>query len=497
MNGVIGMASLLCETKLDGEQIEYAETIRTSGESLLSIINDILDFSKIESGKMELDAEDLDLRLCIEEVLDLFASKASSIGLDLLYQIDHNVPATITGDALRLKQVLMNLVGNAVKFTRHGEIYVGVQVKHAVGDQHELMFEIRDTGIGIPEDKIGRLFKAFSQVDSSTTRKYGGTGLGLVICEKLVGLMGGTIAVQSIPGKGTTFTFTISTTPSKSSVVNYVHFNTEGLQGKKILIVDDNATNRNILRTQLTHWKFAPVPASSGEEALKFLAQDPGFELLITDMHMPGINGIELATEVRAIHPALPVILLSSIGNEQRKQYEHLFSHILTKPVKQKILSNAITSDLRKLGKIIIPVDSHEKLTEEFAKLYPLKILIAEDNPVNQTLTVRTLRKLGYNTTLKENGLLTLEEVQRRHYDLIFMDVQMPEMDGLEATRLIRKSVPVQPVIIAMTANAMAEDKEACLQAGMDDYISKPINLDQLIKTIQSWADFLRKRNVS
>jgi signal transduction histidine kinase/CheY-like chemotaxis protein len=495
MNGVIGMASLLRETKLDPEQESYAETIRSSGENLLSIINDILDFSKIESGRMELDVHDVDLRLCIEEVLDLFAAKAAVMGLDLLYQIDHNVPSMILGDGLRIKQVLINLVGNAIKFTKQGEVFVGVQVRKHHLDNFELEFLIRDTGIGIPSDKIDRIFKAFSQVDSSTTRKYGGTGLGLVICEKLVTLMGGSIGVQSIPDVGTTFTFTIQTTASKNSVVNYVHFNTEGLQGKKVLVVDDNETNCNILKTQLTLWKFAPTLAYSGEKALRILSQDPTFDLVITDMQMPDMDGVSLALSIRKLNTKVPIILLSSIGNEQRERYEHLFSNILTKPVKQKVLSNAITHELRKMGKPIptpdLPVP---KLSEEFAVHYPLNILIAEDNPVNQLLAMRTLKKLGYEAKLAENGLLALEETQRTSYDMILMDVQMPEMDGLEATRLIRKNNPSQPVIIAMTANALAEDKEACFNAGMDDYISKPIRLDEVIKTLEKWARFLHNQ---
>ena len=495
MNGVIGMASLLRETKLDSEQESYAETIRTSGENLLSIINDILDFSKIESGKMELDVHDVDLRLCIEEVLDLFAAKAAVTGLDLLYQIDHNVPSMILGDGLRIKQVLINLVGNAIKFTKDGEVFVGVQVRKHQTDNYELEFQIRDTGIGIAADKIDRIFKAFSQVDSSTTRKYGGTGLGLVICEKLVTLMGGSIAVQSVPDVGTTFTFTIQTSASKNSVVNYVHFNTEGLQGKKVLVVDDNETNCNILKTQLALWKFAPTIAYSGEQAVKILSQDSTFELVITDMQMPDMDGVALALLIKKISPKLPIILLSSIGNEQRERYQHLFSHILTKPVKQKVLSNAVAHELRKLGKIT-PVTEQPaaKLSEDFAKHFPMNILIAEDNPVNQMLAIRTLKKLGYEAKLAENGLLALEETERLPYDIILMDVQMPEMDGLEATRIIRKSNNNQPVIIAMTANALAEDKEACFTAGMDDYISKPIRLDEVIKTLEKWAILLHNR---
>lgn len=500
MNGVIGMASLLCQTKLDSEQVEYAETIRSSGENLLSIINDILDFSKIESGKMDLDVQDIDLRLCIEEVLDLFAAKAAVAGLDLLYQIDHDVPTMIVGDALRIKQVIINLVSNAIKFTSTGEIFVGVRVKHVGEEKYELEFEIRDTGIGIPQDKIERLFKAFSQVDSSTTRKYGGTGLGLVICDKLVSLMGGSISVHSRPGEGTTFTFTIQTKASRNAVLNYIHFNTEGIRGKKILVVDDNKTNRQILKTELLHWQFKPVEASSAEEALKILSADSDFELVITDMQMPTMDGIELASAIRNLNRELPIILLSSIGNERRKQYESLFAHILTKPVKQKVLSNAITSELRKLGKTSsVSEVATTNFSEDFALRYPLSLLIVEDNPVNQTLAIRALKKLGYKAAIAGNGLLALEELQRKYYDVILMDVQMPEMDGIEATRLIRKTDSDQPVIIAMTANAMAEDKEACIQAGMDDYISKPIRLDQLVKTLQQWSLFIqnKKKQVS
>ena len=495
MNGVIGMASLLRETDLNPEQETYAETIRSSSESLLSIINDILDFSKIESGKMELDVHDVDLRFCIEEVLDLFATRAAAIGLDLLYQIDHDVPSMILGDGLRIKQVLINLVGNGIKFTNEGEVFVGVRVKEHLQDQYELEFRIRDTGIGIPPDKIDRIFKAFSQVDSSTTRKYGGTGLGLVICEKLVTLMGGSITVESIPESGTTFTFTIQTKASKNSVINYIHFNADGLQGKKVLVVDDNQTNCNILKSQLTDWKFSPTLASSAGQALKILSSDSGFELVITDMQMPDMDGVELALAIRKVNPALQIILLSSIGHEQRKQYDHLFSYILTKPVKQKVLSNAITTALRKVGKPSTSLETPTtKLSNEFAMLFPLQILIAEDNPVNQTLAVRMLKKLGYDPTLSENGILALEETQRISYDIILMDVQMPEMDGLEATRLIRKGNIKQPIIIAMTANVLPEDKEACFNAGMDDYISKPIPVTELVKRLEKWAMFLQNK---
>lgn len=491
LNGIIGMSSLLGETKLDEEQSEYAQIIHTSGENLLGIINDILDFSKIEAGNMELDPHDLDLRTCIEEVLDVFSTKAA-LGLDLLYQIDHNVPATIVADGLRLRQVLINLVSNAIKFTQQGEIFVGVHLKHSNADKLQLEFEVRDTGIGIPDDKIERLFHAFTQIDSSTTRKYGGTGLGLVISEKLVSLMGGSIQVQSTPGKGTTFSFTIETAISKKAIPHYVHVNTEGLQGKNILVVDDNSTNRFILQVQLQQWKFSTVLSVSGTEAMEILSKRDDFDLIITDMQMPDMDGIGFAHRVREKNKTIPIILLSSVGDEQRRQYAHLFSHILTKPIKLKELSNAITSCLKQQPKSFAAPAGMNKLSHDFAQKYPLQILIAEDNPVNQTLAIRTLHKLGYEPGLATNGKLAIDEISKTHYDVILMDVQMPDMDGIEATKYIRKNVKDPIVIIAMTANAMADDREMCLAAGMNDYISKPVKLENLMGVIEKWALHLR-----
>lgn len=500
MNGVIGMASLLQETSLTSEQSQYADVIRTSGENLLSIINDILDFSKIESGNMEFDTRDVDLRACIEEVLDMFAGKASTAQLDLLYQIEYNVPATIMVDELRIKQVLINLISNALKFTERGEIFLGVSVKASVANNVELAFVVRDTGIGIAQEKLHRLFKAFTQVDPTTTRKYGGTGLGLVICEKLVSLMGGKIDVESIPGKGTIFTFTILTQVSKTSVANYVHLNTDGFHGKNILVVDDNDTNRAILRTQLSQWKFNPLLANSAHDALALLRSDPGVDLIITDMQMPGIDGVQFAAMVREENKNTPIILLSSIGNESVRNDDDLFSQVLTKPVKQKALSNAIISALRngvsgEQSLPLIPRKPTVQLSEDFAKQYPLEILVAEDNPVNQMMAVRALSKLGYSAQVASNGLLAIEEISRNSYNLILMDIQMPEMDGLEATKYIRKNFSEQPIIVAMTANALAGDKEMCMEAGMDDYISKPIKLEWLVKTLEKWGKHLNKNN--
>jgi signal transduction histidine kinase/CheY-like chemotaxis protein len=489
MNGVIGMASLLAETSLSEEQLEYTDTIRNCGENLLGVINDILDYSKIESGKMELEHNDFDLRTCIEEALDIFASKASQDGLDLIYEIDNNVPAQIIGDHLRLRQVILNLVSNAIKFTHRGEIFVGVHLLSTSGDQVELLFEVRDTGIGIPPDKLNRLFKAFSQVDSSTTRKYGGTGLGLVICEKLIRLMGGQIGVESHEGKGTTFSFTIRSEVSYQSVRTYVHYNLNGVEGKRVLIVDDNSTNRTILKNQLEQWKLCPTLAASGKEALTILAEHPGFELVLTDMQMPEMDGVQLATEMRNLYPAMPIILLSSLGDERNKSYPKLFSSVLTKPVKQSLLCRQVLTQLRQQDRPLVEDQPDKsKLRPDFAQQYPLDILIVEDNPVNQKLAERVLSKLGYKPEVAVSGLQALKALEQKPYHIILMDVQMPEMDGLEATGRIRALKIIQPVIIAMTANAMQGDREACLQAGMDDYISKPIKLENMPDMIEKWA---------
>ncbi len=492
MNGVIGMASLLAETQLSAEQQEYTNTIRSCGENLLTVINDVLDFSKIESGKMELEEKDFDLRTCIEEVLDVFAGKAADVGLDLVYEMDYNVPSQIVGDSTRLRQVIMNLVGNSIKFTQKGEIFIGVHLLNLKGDEVELGFNIRDTGIGIPASKLDRLFKAFSQVDSSTTRKYGGTGLGLVISEKLIGLMGGAITVESEEGQGTTFTFTMRVKVSEQSVRTYVHHNMAGSEGKKVLIIDDNSTNRSILKNQIEQWKLVPTLAHSGEQALSILAEGAIFDLIVTDMQMPEMDGMQLAKAIRKQHLTVPIILLSSMGDESCKSHTELFSSVLTKPVRHATLHKHILVQLKQQDKPFVEEPVIKKtFSVEFAQKHPLNILIAEDNPVNQKLAERVLTKLGYTPSKALNGKEAVDAVQQHKYDVILMDVQMPVMDGLEATQNIRMLKQPQPIIIAVTANAMQGDKEICLNAGMDDYISKPIKLEDLVKMIEKWAETL------
>jgi signal transduction histidine kinase/CheY-like chemotaxis protein/ligand-binding sensor domain-containing protein len=487
MNGVLGMASLLCETQLNGEQRDYAETIRSSGEALLSVINDILDFSKIESGNMELDPHYFDLRKCVEEVMDLFSGKAGQNGIDLVYMIDPQLPVELYADSLRLRQVLINLVGNAIKFTEKGEVYVGISLASRNHSDLELAIEVRDTGIGISKEKLSRLFKAFSQGDSSTTRKYGGTGLGLIISERLVKLMGGQIEVMSKEGEGTTFMFNLACKAGAEHPTQSESLALVGSEGKKVLIVDDNETNRKILKLQCELWKLIPTLVSSGNEALNILATENTFDLIITDMQMPSMDGVALCTEIKTKYPGSTVILLSSVSDETQKKHGHLFEAILTKPVKQKQLLTVIQKSLQ-IEPQVQPAQEVKPavvLKEDFAERFPLQILIAEDNLINQKLIIKVLNKLGYAPEIANNGQEAIDMLNKKPYEIILMDIQMPILDGLEATKQIRKHSKHQPAIVAMTANAMPEDKEACLQVGMDDYISKPFNIPVLIAILE------------
>jgi CheY-like chemotaxis protein len=491
MNGVIGTTALLSQTTLNDEQRRYTDIIRTSGESLLSVINDILDFSKIESGKMELDYQPFDLRTCVEEVLDLFAVKAAQQGIDLMYDMQQNVPTTIIGDCTRLKQILINLTGNAMKFTNQGEVVISIYNAEQKKDQVKLAFEVRDTGIGIPADKMKNLFQPFTQADSSTTRKYGGTGLGLAITKKLVELMQGRIGVDSWVGKGTSFSFTIQTRASAVKVVQLDHAVAIGeLKGKKILIVDDNSTNCYILKKHLESWHFETEAVQSARKAMD-LVQQHRFDLVITDMHMPEQDGVQLAEMIKAAHPELPVVLLSSVG-EKNAAYDHLFGATLSKPVRQKDLQAAIVTQFNQKYTSGVQQEAGEHAHLSFAEKHPLRILVAEDYEVNQVLIEMIMQKLGYLHHLVPNGKEAVDAVLKNQYDLVLMDMQMPEMDGLDATRAIRGANVPQPVIVALTANATKEDRELCFESGMDDYISKPIQLEQLMQILEKYARNLR-----
>ncbi|QRQ99555.1 hybrid sensor histidine kinase/response regulator [Dyadobacter sandarakinus] len=486
MNGILGMALLLSQTEMTDEQAEYTETIMSCGDGLLTVINDILDFSKIESGNMELESKTFDLPECIEEVLGVFSGKAALEGLDLVYQINPEVPSRIIGDSLRLRQVLINLVGNAVKFTKKGEILVSVALLST--DEHgeiELQFKVKDSGIGISDDKLDLLFRAFSQVDSSHSRKYGGTGLGLVICRRLVELMGGRIYAESEEEKGATFTFTIMTLPGEPDPAAGTELHRSDSEGKQVLVVDDNRTNLRIIDSQLKYWKLVPALASSGREALEILKSNPKIELVITDQNMPVMNGLDLSRKIRDTYPDIPIVLLSSVGDETRKNYPDIFAAVLTKPVKHQRLGQVIQNELSRQVVAPAPPPRPSLLSTYFAEEFPLKILVTEDNAINEKLFVTVLTKLGYHPTVAHNGLEALNAAREETFDMIFMDVQMPEMDGLDATRNIRKLNIQQPYITAMTANAMHEDREICLKAGMDDYISKPLRHEDIKAALQ------------
>jgi signal transduction histidine kinase/DNA-binding response OmpR family regulator len=483
MNGIIGMTGLLLETPLNPEQREFAETIRNSGDSLLMIINDILDFSKIEAEKMELENQPFELRECVESAIDLIALKGSEKGLELGALIEPSVPQAILGDVTRVRQVLVNLLSNAVKFTDQGEIFVEVNSLPA-GDDIIIRFTVRDTGIGIPADRVGNIFESFTQVDASTTRKYGGTGLGLAISKKLVELMGGTMWVESESGSGSIFHFTIRTKPT-AVPVSIKESTPSELRGKRMLIVDDNATNRRILALQAEGWGIIPVQFTDPVSALEAIQRGEHFDVAVLDMHMPAMDGAELAREIHQAEAGAahltPMIMLTSLGWRGSTDTSE-FSAFLTKPVKQSSLYNAIVGSL--IGNSLeMPERVPEKIQPyEITDQASLRILLAEDNAVNQKLAIKLLERMGYRTDVAGNGLEVLDALERQRYDLILMDVQMPEMDGLQTTRAIRSRLPAerQPHIIAMTANAMQGDREMCIQAGMDDYVSKPIQVKEL-----------------
>ncbi|MDD3580585.1 MAG: response regulator [Desulfobacca sp.] len=497
MNGVIGMTNLLLDTPLTAEQREFVETIRSSGEALLSIINDILDFSKIEAGKLELERQPFDLRECIESALDLVTNAATDKGLELAYMMNKEVPHTITGDVTRLRQVLLNLLNNAVKFTDQGEVSLTVRVEEGLKaanlppDTLLLRFSVADTGIGIPADRLDRMFRSFSQVDASTTRKYGGTGLGLAICKRLSAMMGGRIWVESagVPGQGATFHLTIQAEPVAMPIVSRQELRHQQpqLAGCRLLAVDDNTTNRRILVLQAQSWGMLARDCSRPREALEWIERGDPFDVAILDMQMPEMDGLMLAREIRARRPDLPMILFSSLGRREVQADANLFVAQITKPLKPSQLYDALMNIFAEQP-ITVPKD--EKVVNQIdpglATRLPLRILLAEDNAVNQKVALRLLARLGYRADVVANGLEALEAVQRQLYDVVLMDVQMPEMDGLEASRRIKlsKQRAEAPRIIALTADAMQGDREKCLAAGMDDYITKPINVEALVAAL-------------
>jgi GAF domain-containing protein/CheY-like chemotaxis protein len=488
MNAVIGMSGLLLDTPLTEDQRDFATTIRDSGDALLTIINDILDFSKIEAGRMDIERHPFDLRECVESALDLIGARAAEKHLDLAYVFDGEVPAALEGDVTRLRQILLNLLSNSVKFTEKGEVVLTVR---AEGDEQteegsHLHFTVRDTGIGLSEDGLSRLFQKFSQADSGTTRKYGGTGLGLAISKLLAELMGGTMWAESAgPGLGSTFHFTIRCTPAQLPQGARRDFigPQPALAGKRVLAVDDNATNRRILALQSAKWGLVVQDTEFPAQALEMLNQQ-AYDLAIVDMHMPEMDGAQLAARIREAGHKLPLVLFSSHG--RREATDRIFNATLAKPLRQSQLFDTLVSLLaHEEAPKAAPTAAKPRMDAGMAERHPLRILLAEDNVVNQKLALRLLQQMGYRADVAANGIEAIECCARQPYDVVLMDVQMPEMDGLEATReIIGRHGPAKPHIVAMTANAMQGDREQCLAAGMDDYLTKPIRVDALVAAL-------------
>jgi PAS domain S-box-containing protein len=492
LNAVIGMTGLILDTSLTSEQRNYAEVVRTSGDALLGVINDILDFSKIEAGRLELEEAPFDLRECLESALELVTAAVAKKGLEIAYDMEPSVPAAVVGDVTRVRQIVINLLTNAVKFTEHGEVVLTVVADPIEGgNRFRLHFTVRDTGIGIAEERMERLFESFSQVDTSTTRRYGGTGLGLAVSRRLAEAMGGRMWAESRVGEGSAFHFTIQAEASDAPVRAYERRGAPQLEGRRVLIVDDNATNRQILGRQTQSWGMLPRATEHPAEALEWIRRGDPFDVAILDMQMPDMDGLALAEEIRRHRDAeaLPLVMLTSLGRPDEKSAEAGFAAYLTKPIKPSHLYDTLLELFG--GEPEEETAPAATIGQGLAERPPMRTLVVEDNAVNQQLVLLLLEKLGYRADVAGNGVEALEALERQPYDLVLMDVEMPEMDGLEATRRIHQRWPRErrPHIVAVTANALEGERELCLQAGMDDYITKPIRMEVLTAAVGKAAE--------
>lgn len=482
LNAVIGMTALLFDTHQTPEQRQFSEVIRSSGEHLLTVIEEILDFSKMEAGRIQLEARPFVLRRTVEESLDLVALKASQKQVDLVYSIEPGTPVAVVGDPVRLRQVMLNLLSNAIKFTERGEVALQVRSRSSA-EKYEIEIGVRDTGIGLTPEELGRLFRAFSQADVSTTRKYGGTGLGLVISKGLVEKMGGRIWAESRPGAGSTFRFTF-TAPAvtEAQADSGMPIAVPILAGRRVLIVDDNDTNRRVVMAYVREWGMVGIEAADAREALRIIEAEGPIDLSLVDLEMPGMDGISFQKKAQDLVGLRSILLSSRMdGPEEARRIGANFCAVLNKPIKPSLLYAAI---LETIGSPVpFPVASSVSgFDHELAIRHPLQILVAEDNATNQFVVRSLLGRLGYQPDFAGNGRLALDAVAQRAYDLILMDVQMPEMDGITATKnlLARAGEAPRPRIVATTANATEDDRQVCFDAGMDDYLSKPINLEKL-----------------
>jgi PAS domain S-box-containing protein len=489
LNAVIGMTSLLADSKMDEEQRDFVQIIQTSGEALLTLINDILDLSKIEAGALQLEEIPFNLRRCVESSLDIVSSSAFEKGLELACSINGDIPQVFIGDSGRLRQVLLNLLNNAIKFTESGEVVVRVAGTPVHDQHHRLDFSVTDTGIGMTEETAQRIFNPFEQADASTTRKYGGTGLGLSICNKLVEMMGGSLHVKSAIKEGSTFSFNIILRREANDATAQIGINREALRGKRVLIVDDNLTNLKILEAQLREWDVTPLTFSRGQDALRHLGNLGAIDFAILDMMMSEMDGEMLSAALRQRPEFMdrPILILSSTGNTAISENPSANAW-LTKPAKPDRLLEKIALLLEnaETGRLTHPEKMESKIGNTLGLTHPLRILVAEDNAVNQKVALKLLSRLGYEADMVSNGLESIEAVKNKIYDLVLMDIQMPLMNGLEATQKILQLYPGGngPKIVAMTAHALQESKEEGIACGMSGYIVKPIRFEALIDAL-------------